>query len=227
LTPSTVPWFYRFTTDPGALAINALSYLDRGGTIFAVMIAIGLAIYGRSGIEGVRTRLVLAGLVWFLGGIALTVWVPVRSSLYAVFPSVGTAMITAAVFDALRAADAQRARDDRWFAAAFAAILLFVPLYMGRNARWVEPAELSARTVRALSLDPPARGARGTVVFEDEKEPQRYASFDTALGALATSAVQLVTNLPLEGRILTPGDPWAGPEAARYRLSAGRVERVR
>jgi hypothetical protein len=225
LTPSTAPWFYRFTAEPRALAINALSYLDRGATFFVVMAAIGVVIYGRAGLRGVSPRLVVAGLAWFLGGIALTVLIPVRSSLYAVFPSVGIALITAAVFDALRAADDTRSRDDLRFAAALAAILLFVPLYGRRNDRFVEPAQLSARAVRALELDPPARGAKGVVVFEDA--PHGYASFDTALGALASSAVQVVTNLPLEARITPPGDSWTGPAAARYRLTDGRVERVR
>jgi hypothetical protein len=224
LTPSTAPWFYRFTADPRALAINALSYLDRGATFFVVMAAIGVAIYGRTGLRGVSPRLVVAGLAWFLGGIALTVLIPVRSSLYAVFPSVGIATITAAVFDALRAADNTRSRDDLRFAAALAAILLFVPLYGRRNERWVEPARLSALTVRALTLDPPAPDAKGVVVFEDEPAP--YATFDTALGALASAAVQVVTGRALEARIVTPAEPWTGQAAARYKLAAGRVERV-
>jgi hypothetical protein len=238
LTPSTAPSFYRLTADPHVVGVNALSYFDRGVTFFVFMTVVAVIAYGLASIRARRhagspfgaaspTRLprwLAAGGAWLAGGYAVTVWLPVRSSLYAVLPSVGAAVICAALVEAMRDASGRRARGDLRFGAAVVAMLVFVPVYQHRNDRWVEPARLSARIVQALTTAPPIPGSTGVVVFEDE--PGGYATFDTALGALASSAVQVVTNLPLEARIIPPGHAWTGLAAARYRLTSGRVERI-
>ena len=43
-----------------------------------------------------------AGAVWFAGGCAMTVFLPVRSSLYAVFPSVGAAIVCGSLVESIR-----------------------------------------------------------------------------------------------------------------------------
>ena len=250
LTPSTAPSFYRLTANPSVVGVNILSYFDRSVTVFAVMTMLALLAYGSASIRdrlharlplgaagrARLPRLLAAGLAWLVGGYVVTVWLPVRSSLYAVLPSVGAAVILGALVEALRGVDSssgvnglrsrksEPARGDRRFGVALVVLLAFVPIYQRRNDRWVEPARLSARIVQTLRSAPPAPGSTGVVVFEDE--PGGYATFDTALGALASSAVQVVTNLPLEGRVIQPASPWRGAAAARYRLAAGRVERV-
>ena len=238
LMPSTAPSFYRLTADPRVVGVNALSYVDRGVTFFALITVVAGVAYGFASIRARlhpgsplrpsgRTRvprLLAAGVAWLVGGYAVTVWLPVRSSLYAVLPSVGGAVICAALVEAMRDGSGLRARGDLRLGAALVAILAIIPIYHRRNDRWVQPARLSARIVQALTAAPPAAGSTGAVVFEDE--PGGYATFDTALGALASSAVQVVTNLPLEARIIPAGHPWPGLAAARYRLTSGRVERV-
>jgi hypothetical protein len=222
LTPATAPWFYRPTADLQLLAWNALEYLDRGATVFAFVTAMAWAIYRPRRFE-LSGRLVAAGAAWFIVGYALTVWIPVRSSLYAVFPSVGTALLCASAVDAFRSASATRLSADTWLAAALASVLALVPVYQKRNDRWVEPARLSARAIEAMAANPPP-GIRGTVVFEDEDV--RFASFTDAFGDFAGDALHEATHRALATRIENGGARWAGPVAARYRLTRGRIDRV-
>jgi len=222
LTPSTAPWFYRPTTDLRLLGWNALEYFDRGCTIFVLIAATAWLVYRPRRLE-LSGRLVAASAAWFIGGYALTLWIPVRSSLYAVFPSVGSALLCAGVVDALRSS-ATRSSADAWLAAALASVLAFVPVYQKRNDRWVEPARLSARAIDAMAANPPP-GVRGTVVFEDEDV--QFASFTDAFGDFADDAVHEATHRALATRIENGGARWTGPIAARYRLTRGRIDLIR
>jgi len=222
LTPTTAPWFYRPTPDPWLLLSNALQYLDRGATFFALIALAAWAAYRPRRFQ-LSGPVVTASLVWFVGGYALTVWIPVRSSLYAVFPSVGSALLSASAVDACRAAASASPARDRWLAAALASVLAFIPVYQWRNDRWVEPARLSARTIEAIAASPPA-SAHGTVVFEDEDA--QFASFSDAFGDFAGDAVREATHRALAVRIESGGARSIGPIAARYRLTRGRIERV-
>jgi len=222
LTPATAPWFYRPTADLRLLVWNALEYLDRGATVFAIVTAIAWAVYRPRRFE-LSGRLVAAGVAWFIVGYALTVWIPVRSSLYAVFPSVGAALLCAGAVDAFRSARATRPSSDAWLAAALASVLAFVPVYQKRNDRWVEPARLSARAIETMAANPPA-GLHGTVVLEDEHV--QFASFTDAFGDFAGDAVHEATHRALAARIENGGTRGTGPIAARYRLTRGRIERV-
>ncbi|HEY7289349.1 MAG TPA: hypothetical protein VH583_05885 [Vicinamibacterales bacterium] len=223
LTPWTVPSFYKPTWQPAAIAGNVIEYLDRGATFFAVIAAIGVAAYGWRGIGKMSLPLIFTGLAWFAGSYAMTVWLPVRSSLYAVLPSVGSAIACAAVLESLRDRAATRFGDRRLLA-ALAIVLVCIPIYRSRNGRWVDAANLSAQTMRVLTAEAPPEHSTGVVVFEDEAGPR--ATFDTALGSLASVAVQIETNRPLQALVTAPGHHWTGPCAARYRLTAGRVARV-
>lgn len=222
MTPETAPWFYRPTADLGLLTWNVLEYLDRGATVFALVSALAWAIYRPRRFE-MPGRLVVAGAAWFVGGYALTVWIPVRSSLYAVFPSVGTALLCAGAVDAFRSATATRRSADAWLAAVLASALAFVPVYQKRNDRWVEPARLSARAIEAMAANPPP-SLRGAVIFEDEDA--QFASFADAFGDFAGDAVREATHRALAARIENGGARWTGPIAARYKLTRGRIDRV-
>ena len=80
--------------------------------------------------------------VWFVGGLTMTIWLPVRSNRYAVFPSVGSALACGALIDAMRLAAPDRDRPVR-LALALACVLLAVPVYRSRDTRFVEPARVS------------------------------------------------------------------------------------
>jgi hypothetical protein len=221
LTPNTAPWFYQPTTNLRLLATNVLQYLDRGATFFVLVGFAAWAAY-RPGRPAIARPIVLAGAAWFVGGYALTVWIPVRSSLYSVFPSVGSALICAGAVEAFRAAPSARRTGDAWLAAALASVLAFIPVYQSRNDRWVEPARLSARTLREVSAHPPA--PYGVVVFEDEST--QFASFRDAFGSFAAEAVFEATQRPVDARIETAPTTPSGAAAARYKLTRGRIERL-
>jgi hypothetical protein len=221
LTLNTAPWFYRPTTDVRLLAANAFEYLDRGATFFVLVGLAAWAAYRPPRVTLPKT-LVVAGAAWFVGGYALTLWIPVRSSLYSVFPSVGGALVCAAAVDACRSARLARPTGDVWLAATLASVLALIPVYQSRNDRWVEPARLSARALREVSSHPPE--AAGLVVFEDEDA--QFASFTDAFGSFAAEAVSEAIRRPVAARIESATEQWQGPAAARYRLTRGRIERV-
>ncbi len=224
LMPSTAPWFYQPSTSVAVLAANALQYVDRSLTLTVAIILLAWAIYRPRRRPSIPMPMLLACAAWLAGGYALTVWVPVRSSLYAVFPSVGSALLCGAMIDALRAARAETPVLDRWLAAALASYLAFIPVLQSRNDRWVEPARLSARTLQTIAARPPDASATGVVVLQDEDAP--FACFADAFGALAPLAVEQVTHVRRDVRIALPGEPRIAPVAARYTLTHGRVDRV-
>jgi len=220
LMPNTAPWFYRPTADVRLLATNALEYLDRGATFFGLVALAAWAAY-RPERFAIRRPILIAGAAWFVGGYALTIWIPVRSSLYSVFPSIGSALICAGTVDAFRSLPSARRTGDAWLAAALASVLAFVPVYQSRNDRWVEPARLSARTLRELEAHPP--GPNRIVVLEDE--PAQFASFRDAFGSFAAEAVFEAIHRPVDARIESASTTSDGA-AARYKLTRGRIERV-
>ena len=228
-TPFDAPSFYRFTDDPRLLVTNVLEYLDRGATIFAVVLLLAaLACRVRPALGERERRLAGAAAIWFAGGYALTVLIPVRSSLYAVFPSVGTALVTALVVDGLRRAAPTRTTDLR-IAAVLASVLLFIPIYRIRNGPWVEPARVSTRTMAVVAGDLPGLPDHGVIVLTDEASP--HSNFRSAFGGLATDAVRLYTGRPFDALVVwhPPGDTTREAPAdvvARYQLTHGAVVRV-
>jgi hypothetical protein len=182
------PSYYRLTFDPRVVLKNAAQYLDRGATWALVAAAVMYLLVPRDAMlnDGER-RGVRFGVAWFALLFAVTIFVPVRSSLYAVAPSIGSALV-AAVF----AARARTAVPHRFAIAStvlIAAILLLIPVYRTRNRGLVEPADLSAQSLammrRAAEDRPPVR----EIVLLDD----RHASvkLDDAFGALAPDAVHL------------------------------------
>jgi hypothetical protein len=233
--PATAPWYYQPATDLRLLMTNALEYLDRGATIMAGLVVVLAAVcWTLPRLERREWRLAAAAAVWFAGGYALTVFVPVRSDLYAVFPSIGSALALGVAVDALRRAAPS---FDRRVPIVLASVLLFVPVYKERNGRWVEPARLSAQAMAAVRGDAPSFPSAGTIVFEDEAGSR--ASFQSALGGLAGDAVRLSTGRPLDGYViaadadharasnLAASSPPEGPVIARYHVVDGSVRRAR
>ena len=154
MTPGNAPDFYQFVFAPPAVFRNILEYADRAATLTALLLLFLLAIIRRRpALDPAERTAVTIGAAWALAGFAVTVFLPVRSSLYACFPSVGVALAGAAIATALwRAGTAQQRRA----AAAVVLILpvLLIPIYRVRNGRWVELAVLSS----AVTPDAPGGG---------------------------------------------------------------------
>ena len=133
MTASTAPWSYQLSSNPLTITINALSYLDRGATGAAIVSAVACAVYRlRPTFTPAHRRLLAVAALWFIAGLAITVRLPVRSDLYALFPSVGAVLACAVVIDAARSNARSHSRDPM-MAAVLATMLLLVPVYRGRE----------------------------------------------------------------------------------------------
>jgi hypothetical protein len=139
--PSTAPNYYQLTMQPSILLRNALEYLDRGATCAAAaVLMVAAAAHTRPILTAPDRRILALGALWFASGYAITVFVPVRSSLYAVFPSIGACIAAAVVVAALMRQQADRTL--RILVVSSVIPLLLVPVYRARNVRWVAPADL-------------------------------------------------------------------------------------
>ena len=134
-------------------------------------------------------------MLWILTGYALTVFLPIPSSLYALFPSVGTSLAAAAC--ASRVLRLKPQRFARAAAIAMVSVSLLIPVYRSRNQRWVGDAELSARTLNTIQSATRTLPQGGRIVLiDDPSERYRFASaFDSALP---------------EALALTVGEHWTG-----------------
>lgn len=229
--PSDAPWFYRPTLDPAALLRNVAEYADRALTFPAAVALLAALVVGRRPRPTHdQRRLIRFGLGWLAGGYGLTLFLPVRSSLYVCFPAVGAALAAAAWLDGLDC-DARAARRLRWLAAL--ALPALVLLLHSRNARLRRTAELSARTLSAVVEVAPQLRAGATLVLHDAPAA---INLRAAFGTLVETAVRQHLKLADAHVWLEPPSPdWraaglrppgSGPRV-EYACRAGNVIRVR
>jgi hypothetical protein len=197
--PQDAPSYYRFTFEPLAVVRNVLEYLDRGAT-FAVAIAVALLMSigtARVALTAAEKAILRFGAAWFVCFYAMTMFLPVRSSLYALTPSVGAALALAAV-----ASGAQRIAQKRFevcCAALIAVIFFLIPIYRQRNERWVVPADLSTRVVRTLRVATAGYSGGQIVVVDDASA--RFG-LDSSFGSSFGNAVHLMVGSDWEGLIV-------------------------
>ncbi|HKT81703.1 MAG TPA: hypothetical protein VJP86_15855 [Vicinamibacterales bacterium] len=151
MTPASAPEYYKFTISPSIVGANALSYLDRSMTLAALVLTLGWLLFSRKPIAltSDEKRVALKGLAWLILGFGVTVWVPVRSSLYVCFPAIGASLIGAAIGAAVwRTIPVSRMR----VAAASLLILplALTPVYRSRNARTRAEAELATHVINVV-----------------------------------------------------------------------------
>jgi hypothetical protein len=226
--PSDAPAYYRLTVDPRVLAKNAAEYLDRGATWPAVAAALMVLFTPRgSPLNDDERRVVRFGVVWFVLMFAITVLLPVRSSLYAVVPSIGSALAAAAF-----ASRAQRASPYRFARVSTVLIVLataLIPAYRMRNQGLTEPADLSTQATAELRrAAQQGLGVREIVLVDDRDAP---VTLEDAFGALTPDAVHLFVSPDTH---VTTSDTTGQVDAARegvmvFRLRGGRLvqDRVR
>jgi hypothetical protein len=181
------PPYYQFTFDPAHVATNIVEYADRSMTLGTVLLAAAVIALRRLPIPtSSEWRVVWMGTVWLVLGFAATIWLPVRSSLYAVFPSVGFALTVGVLVSA-----AAREAEPRyaWRVAIAGLILpfLLLPIYWQRNVRWTELRTLSTATIRAIEAD--ALPTETLVVLEDDLSHR--ANFRHVFGPLLREAAAL------------------------------------
>ena len=72
---------------PVALTANALEYVDRACTFSVIVLIVAhLIAWRRPAMTPAIKRVLVLGGIWFVGTFALTIFVPTRSSLYALLP---------------------------------------------------------------------------------------------------------------------------------------------
>ena len=224
---SNAPPYYQFTFNPAHVATNVFEYADRSMTLaIGVIIAGMIAFATMPRLDREDRQRMLMGAVWLIGGFAVTIWLPIRSSLYAVFPSVGVAMLTGVVLTAiLRGASDQRA----WRLATVMLVLPFalLPVYWSRNVRWTELRDLSKVTIRTIQADNLA--PQTLVVLEDDLSTR--ANFRNVCGALVPEASALIFRNQVSLWMVAPPPELTGVarpthvmKTVSYRLVNGRVE---
>ena len=221
------PPFYRFSTDPTLIGKNAIEYADRSMT-FGVLVALAttIAVRRMPAFDALDRSRMLKGAAWMVCGFALTLWLPVRSSLYVVFPSVGFALALATV---VRRIAATSPPATQWRLATAALLLPFVllPIYWSRNVRWTELRTLTNETFAAIETEP--LPPHTLVVLEDDLSTR--ANFRNAFGTMFPEAARLLLRRDVQLWIEPPPPEIASasvarPDAARvrtFRLIDGHV----
>jgi hypothetical protein len=214
--PSSAPPFYRPTFAPAALGRNLLEYADRAATMAAVVTLAACAVARRWPIPSAADRrILLLGAVWCLGGFALTVFLPVRSSLYAVLPSAGLALAAAALCGSIWPQAGTRAHQVLVAGGGLLALAL-VPVHWSRNVRWVAAADVSAAAVARVRDASAGAPPDALVLLRDD--PGTRNNLASAFGTLVEDAVRLVTGGRVRRAWIEPPPPdWplAGLEPPR------------
>jgi hypothetical protein len=206
-TRLTAPSFYRLDFSVSRLAANGLQYLDRTATFAAVVIVLWwLICRPKRFAPPLANRSVIAfGVIWWCGMLAITVFLPVRSSLYACLPSVGVALCAAAVVSAAWPRIPERLQQRAVLAGVALPFLLW-PIYYTRTGPLRREAELSAKTLDELQRVASARGA-GTVVLIHDDRSER-PSLESAFGGYIQEAADLIVAPPIRVWIdPPPGEP--------------------
>jgi hypothetical protein len=198
MTPATAPSFYRFTVDPLSVMRNLGEYLDRTATLAAAALVCAMIAYRARPRTTAAHRPLLAMLaVWWAGMFAITIWLPVRSSLYAVCPSAAAAMAGALLIDRTRAV---AARSPFRFELVLAILLVAaIPIYQMRDDLRVEAARVSQRTLNAIDRDLPSLPRTGVVVLHEDPDA---AVFREAFGDLPAEALRTRFGRDWDARIV-------------------------
>jgi hypothetical protein len=221
-TPASAPDFYRLSFSAARLLSNAPEYFDRAATFaIAAGLAFWLLFRPRAAVVTplVRTQIAF-GVCWFVAGLAITVFLPVRSSLYAVMPSVGTALIIAGIVDRAWHELPHRAQRRAVVIGVITPLVLW-PVYHARNRTYVRTAELAARVVAALQQVARSHGAGAAVVLTDDL--QERPSLDAAFGTLVQAAADLAVRPPIRVWIHSAGSTPPADASVRLRLEHGQL----
>jgi hypothetical protein len=229
-TPASAPSFYRYRFDLSTLLAHTYQYADRSATTPVLVFVVFWLVAGCPRIsQGTDGRRRLKGASWLVLGFLPTLLLPVRSSLYALFPSIGAVIVLSDLVEGAASRLTPRALNR---AIAFLVLLLvaLVPVYKVRNRRYVREAELSAAVMREVTTVGGERG-RTVVVIRDVRDGRPTA--EQAFGGLADEAGALMT----DGRVRLwieppPADLAGGTAPAPTEVSAvlvvksGQVTRI-
>jgi hypothetical protein len=233
MTPLSAPPFYTPTFDPAVLGSNLVSYADRALTWPIVVCVLAALVLGRPRFDRLARRTILCGVVWLAGGFALTMFLPVRSDLYACFPSAG-ASLAAAALCAESWEVASEARQRRALVAAIVVSVAAGALHYVRTDRWVSLADFASASIADLERETRQLAGNSTVVIRDDRAGR--VNLGAAFGTLMNDAYTLVTGRtmklwieppPLNADLAGLSPPCATCVDLRLAVADGRIERAR
>jgi hypothetical protein len=217
---STAPSYYQPAFDLGRLAANAPQYADRALTTAALAVLLSwIAVRARFAISERTRAMAVLGTTWVVLFYAITVFLPVRSSLYAVLPSAGAALVAASLVSDI-VAPLTAARRQRLAWAGVAVVLLLTPVYRSRNTRWTELGALSSGVIAQLAARRPELPAAVAIVDDGATR----ANLSNAWGQLVPEMVQVVFDGTLDVTVHPAGSPVAPqPGRAVLQLRGGQL----
>ncbi len=227
--PATAPAHYALTFSPGVVLDNAMKSFDRAAAFAIGMTLLATILLARPAWAQLRTRwrLLAFGIAWTAAGYSITVFLPVRSELYACFPSIGTALIAGVIVEGAwrRAAEQQRRRA---LVAAVVVPLLLWPVAHARTQRWAGLATLSTKTIDSIDRVVEETGVQ---VLSIEDGSDGRSNLRSAFGNEIERAMRLVRGRTLEIELREPGDPVTPcPACARLELRLepnGELRRIK
>jgi hypothetical protein len=215
---SNAPSYYQLST--AQTARNLLEYADRSATVaVAVILVLIIACRRRPELDEPGRRNVLFSMLWFVGTVAITLWLPVRSSLYALLPSIGSSLIAGAF-----ASWAIRSNPVRFRRAAMALavlVVVLIPVYRIRNVRWVGIADISNHVMTTVEASVRDTTSGGRIVIVDSRD--RRFDLDSTFTGMFPEAVTLVAGPDWNGEIIRAGE--AVPDDVRllFHYTDGRL----
>jgi hypothetical protein len=220
--PTNAPPYYAFTHSPTLIARNVLEYADRAGTVAAVVALVLLIACRtrRSQLLPSERDVLLFSALWIPATFALTVLVPVRSSLYALLPSIGSALAAGVVASA-----ASRARPNVFAKAVLVLLLLaavLIPVYRSRNVRWTALAIFSEQVMTTLVRETAGRPG-GYLVLIDSDDTR--VNLRSAFGGLFPEAARLRLGTAWSGEIVAEPEEAQRPGDLTLRLSGEVLSR--
>jgi hypothetical protein len=206
--PLSAPPYYRLTFAPRAVAENALKYVDFAATFPAALVLLGAALAGVVPRPSRwEVRIAILGLAWLVAGYAITVFLPIRSPLYACFPAVGASLAAAALLGAVWSRSTAPART-RLAIAGLVLPFLLLPVYWARNVRHAKGARLSAQLLYDLKTASRDIPADAVVVLLDDPRLGPTERLPAAFGTLYDIAVRDTLGRPTRSWIEPPPDGW-------------------
>lgn len=234
MTPATAPDYYRFDFALASVVRNIGEYLDRGATMAAVVVVVGILTLGWTPLfrDPRARRLTACGIVWFVGTVSLALVLPARSELYAMLPAVGASLVAAGLVQTLWDASTPPRRSTA-LVAAIALPLVLAPVYWMRTTRAAHLAEFSSRTLVQLDRLTATLPEGASVIVLDDREAaatRDAPTIDRAFGALLADAIQLTTGRRLLIRV-EEGDDAEAPLVVALRggelqVVASRAARI-
>jgi hypothetical protein len=202
MTPWTAPPYYRFTANPRVLWKNVWEYSDRALTFSLAAAALG-AILLRPAAPAPRIsrRLLACCALWVIAGYGLTVFLPVRSSLYATFPSAGGCLFATHLVWRRWTAATPATRRLAAVTGIVAAVAM-TPIYRMRNATTIDNARFSSTILSELDRATAGVPDGETVVVFDER--RRRPNIETAFNTALEDGFELLTRRRLNFRVEPP-----------------------